>query len=157
MKNNRLLLKCIFAFSLLLLAGNHAKSQDISVESEIRNFITDFFSAMKAKEIQKIQDAFHEDAVMHTTQTGGEFATLGYAKVADFLTRVGTSPAVLDEEFLSMEIRIDGNMANAWTPYKFYVDGNFSHCGVNSFQLINTDKGWKIVHIIDTRRKEGCD
>ncbi|MFN2330204.1 MAG: nuclear transport factor 2 family protein, partial [Chromatocurvus sp.] len=103
-----------------------------------------------------IQGFFHADAVMNTTLDAGSFATLGHATVEGFLERVGNSPAVLDEQISGMEIRIDGHMANAWTPYTFYVDGDFSHCGVNSFQLINTDGGWNIVHIIDTRRKEGC-
>lgn len=157
MKNNRSALSCLIVFSLLLLAGNQAKAQEVSEESNIRYLLTEFFVAMKAKNTQVIQDSFHSEAVMHTTLGKGGYATLGHAKVADFLTRVGTSQAVLDEEILSIEIRIDGNMAHAWTPYKFYVDGNFSHCGVNSFQLIKTEMGWKIVHIIDTRRKEGCD
>lgn len=157
MRSNRLILSCLFALSLLLSAGIQAKAQEVSGESDIRDLLTQFFLAMKAKNTQVIQDSFHSEAVMHTTLGTGGYTTLGHAKVADFLTRVGTSQAVLDEEILSIEIRIDGNMAHAWTPYKFYVDGNFSHCGVNSFQLIKTEMGWKIVHIIDTRRKEGCD
>jgi hypothetical protein len=147
----------VLVLGLIFLATNEGKSQDTLGESAIKNLITDFFSAMKAKNVQVIQNSFHPDAVMNTTLDGGDFATLGHAKVADFLSRVGTSQATLDEQILSIEIRMDGHMANAWTPYKFYVDENFSHCGVNSFQLINTDVGWKIVHIIDTRHKEGCD
>jgi hypothetical protein len=48
-------------------------------------------------------------------------------------------------------------MAAAWTPYRFYRNGEFSHCGVNSFQLVKMAEGWKIVYIIDTRRKEPCE
>lgn len=157
MRKNRLFFGLGLALGLVILAANQAKSQDISAESAIEILITDFFSAMKAKEIPVIQEAFHPDAVMHTTLAENGFAVLGHANVVDFLTRVGTSQAVLNEEILSVEIRIDGNMAHAWTPYQFYVDGEFSHCGVNSFQFIRTADGWKIVHIIDTRRKEGCD
>jgi hypothetical protein len=43
-----------------------------------------------------------------------------------------------------------------WTPYAFYYDGNFSHCGVDSFQLARTAEGWKVVQIADTRRTQGC-
>jgi hypothetical protein len=48
-------------------------------------------------------------------------------------------------------------MATAWTPYKFYLDKTFSHCGVNAFQLFKSENGWKIISILDTRRKEPCD
>lgn len=35
--------------------------------------------------------------------------------------------------------------------------GDFSHCGIDAFQLFKDDKGeWKITQIVDTRRKEGC-
>jgi hypothetical protein len=156
MRNNELTRIWLCAFILLLSVGISAKAQEVSGESDIKDLLTEFFVAMKAKNIQVLQDSFHPDAVMNTTLDTGGFATLGHAKVADFLTRVGTSQSVLDEEILSIEVRIDGNLAHAWTPYKFFVDGNFSHCGVNSFQLIKTETGWKIVHIIDTRRKEGC-
>jgi hypothetical protein len=46
-------------------------------------------------------------------------------------------------------------MANAWTSYEFYINGKLSHKGVNSFTLFkeSEDLGWKIVHLIDTRRK----
>lgn len=53
-------------------------------------------------------------------------------------------------------ILIDGNLASVWTDYKFYIDDQFSHCGVNSFQLFKGKDGWKVIYIIDTRRKENC-
>lgn len=75
-----------------------------------------------------------------------------------FLKSIGkATPGDLDERLSAVEIRIDGEMATAWTPYMFYYKGNFSHCGVNAFQLIKTAAGWKILSIIDTRRKEGCE
>ena len=45
-------------------------------------------------------------------------------------------------------------MANAWTPYQFWFNDQFSHCGVNSFQLIKVDNTWKIFFLVDTRRKD---
>jgi hypothetical protein len=44
-------------------------------------------------------------------------------------------------------------MAHAWTPYEFYINGKLSHKGVNAFTLYKDDGQWKIVHLIDTRRK----
>jgi hypothetical protein len=54
-------------------------------------------------------------------------------------------------------VLIDGNLASVWTDYKFYIGEKFSHCGVNSFQLFKGDDGWKIIYIIDTRRKDNCN
>jgi hypothetical protein len=50
----------------------------------------------------------------------------------------------------------DDGIASVWTPYAFYFEGKFSHCGVNSFQLMNVQGKWKITMITDTRRKTDC-
>lgn len=62
-----------------------------------------------------------------------------------------------DERLLDFNIQVDGNMASAWIPYEFWFNGEFSHCGVNSFQLFKSNEGWKIIYLIDTRRREGCE
>ena len=61
-----------------------------------------------------------------------------------------------EEKLLDFSIQVDGNMANAWTPYEFWYQEELSHCGVNSFQLIKEDDKWKIIYLVDTRRREGC-
>jgi hypothetical protein len=44
-------------------------------------------------------------------------------------------------------------MATVWTPYTFYYKGQYSHKGINSFQLVKLKEGWKIQYLIDTRYK----
>jgi hypothetical protein len=66
-------------------------------------------------------------------------------------------PGELDEQIVFDVVKVDGPLAIAWTPYKFYAAGKFSHCGVNSFQLVRFDGVWKIQYIIDTRRRTGCE
>ena len=39
------------------------------------------------------------------------------------------------------------------TGYKFYVDGTFSHDGVDIFSLVRTKQGWKIAGIVYTVNK----
>lgn len=38
-----------------------------------------------------------------------------------------------------------------------YEKHGAKHRQPNSFQLFKGDDGWKIIYIIDTRRKEGCN
>jgi hypothetical protein len=75
---------------------------------------------------------------------------------SSFVKNIASIPddKTFEEKILGFDIKIDGNMANAWTPYEFWFDGNFSHCGINSFQLIKEDKTWKIIYLVDTRRKK---
>jgi hypothetical protein len=67
-------------------------------------------------------------------QTFGKNQEIRTEKVEDFAKQVGASQAGdLDERFTISKILVDGNMASVWVPYQFYYKGNFSHCGVNSF------------------------
>jgi len=62
-----------------------------------------------------------------------------------------------DERLLNYNIQVDGVMAHVWTPYEFWFNDEFSHCGVNSFQLFNDNGHWKIIYLIDTRRQNRCN
>lgn len=127
-------------------------------QKEIEKVISTLFEGMKSKNPILVEQAFLKDALMQTTIVGENGATVGSNSVQDFINRIATTPdnTTLDERILEYQIKVDGHMASAWTPYEFYVNDGFSHCGVNSFQLIKTSEGWKIAYIIDTRRKEGC-
>jgi hypothetical protein len=74
-----------------------------------------------------------------------------------FVKSIGslTVTTKIEERVLSYEIRVDAQMATAWTPYELYVNEKKIHCGVDAFQFFKTDKGWKIISLADTRRK--CD
>jgi hypothetical protein len=60
------------------------------------------------------------------------------------------------EEIWNVKVQVDGEMAQAWCDYAFYIDKTFSHCGVDAFHLFKGKDGWKIFHLADTRRKTGC-
>ena len=123
-------------------------------EKEIVKPIENLFNAMKSADSLGVKNAFSNSAIMQTFSKNQEIRT---DKVEDFAKQVGASQAGdLDERFTISKILVDGNMASVWVPYRFYYKGNYSHCGVNSFQLAKLNNDWKIQYIIDTRRKENC-
>jgi hypothetical protein len=128
-------------------------------EAQVEEVIKSLFEGMRTKNADQVAAAFSKDAMMQTVIAKPEGSEVGSNAVADFVTRIASTPAEsqLDERILEYQIKIDGTMASAWTPYHFYVNDKFSHCGVNSFQLVKMVDGWKIVYIIDTRRKEPCE
>lgn len=136
-----------------LLISSFSFAQNTS-EKEIIKSIENLFSAMKSSDSLGVKNAFSGSAIMQTFGKNQEIRT---DKVEDFAKQVGASQAGdLDERFTISEILVDGNMASVWVPYQFYYKGNFSHCGVNSFQLAKINNEWKIQYIIDTRRKDNC-
>lgn len=76
-----------------------------------------------------------------------------------FVQNIANIPkdSTFEEKLLNFNIKVDGNMANAWIPYEFWYQGKLSHCGVNSFQLIKQDAKWKIIYLVDTRRLARCE
>ena len=87
----------------------------------------------------------------------GQAPKLEIESISGFLKAVGTPhPASWDERVQFERVLIDANLASVWAPYEFYLGSKFSHCGYDSFQLVKLADGWKIAHIIDTRRKEKC-
>ncbi|MDR7132306.1 hypothetical protein J2X69_004673 [Algoriphagus sp. 4150] len=129
-----------------------------SEENAVKAVIESLFDGMRAKNTDQIAVVFSEDAIMQTIETTGEIGEVKASSVADFVKGIGSLPddTVLDERISDYQITIDGPLATVWTPYEFYFNDKFSHCGVNSFQLVKMAEGWKIVYIIDTRRKDGC-
>ena len=136
-----------------LLISSFSFAQNTS-EKEIVKPIENLFNAMKSADSLGVKNAFSNSAIMQTFGKNQEIRT---DKVEDFAKQVGASQAGdLDERFTISKILVDGNMASVWVPYQFYYKGNFSHCGVNSFQLAKINNEWKIQYIIDTRRKDNC-
>ena len=138
---------------IFLLISSFSFAQN-STEKEVVKPIENLFNAMKSADSLGVKNAFSGSAIMQTFGKNQEIRT---DKVEDFAKQVGASQAGdLDERFTISKILVDGNMASVWVPYQFYYKGNFSHCGVNSFQLAKLNNEWKIQYIIDTRRKDNC-
>jgi hypothetical protein len=78
--------------------------------------------------------------------------------IVEFLKAVGTPhPDIWYEEIWNIKVEIDGDLAQLWCDYAFYAGNRFSHCGVDAFHLHKGKDGWKIFHLADTRRREGCE
>ena len=149
--------------SLLLLIAivgicNLLKAQ--SAEDSVKATVNQLFEGMKSANADLVKSAFADSAVLQTIITRNkEGKTVIRNEVvsafADFVGKV--KPGAADERIQFETIKIDGPLAIVWTPYKFYYNGQFSHCGVNSFQLVRLNGQWKIQYLIDTRRKDQCE
>jgi hypothetical protein len=149
-------MKC---FSILLTAIFFSITVSAQpAEDSIKSTINTLFVAMKNGDAALFKNVFSDSAVLQTISRSKEGKTLVKTEsVEEFANFVGQLKKDSADERISFEtIKIDGPLAIAWTPYNFYYNGAFSHCGVNSFQLVRFDGIWKIQYLIDTRRRTGC-
>lgn len=49
-----------------------------------------------------------------------------------------------------------GPIAVVWGEYEFWIDGEFSHCGIDSVDLVKVDGAWKIANWMWTVEKDHC-
>ncbi|KQR69556.1 nuclear transport factor 2 family protein [Pedobacter sp. Leaf176] len=144
-----LALMCVF-FSKKILA----QSVD---EDAVKKTVGNLFLGMKTSDSTLAASAFAPNSILQTIVSKEGKNTVRTESVPDFIKFIGTPHKQKhDERIVFTKILIDGPLASVWTDYKFYVDEQFSHCGVNSFQLVKGEKGWQIIYIIDTRRKDQC-
>lgn len=134
-------------------------NQDVYSEQVVKEVVQTFFKGFHTQDSILIKKVVHPDVMMQSIGKGelGE-VQLSKQDFSGFLKSICSIPATttFEERIDSYEIKMDGKMANVWTPYSFYINGSLSHCGTNSFQLFKRNGVWKIFYIVDTRDREGC-
>ncbi len=128
-------------------------------EQEVRQTIMRFFEGFHKQDSLIMKSVIGPDPILQTLGRNKEGITEIRSDSFDRLVQAIVSipdTVKFEERIKSYQISIDGPMANAWTPYEFWLKEEFSHCGVNSFQLFHDGSAWKIIYLIDTRRRENC-
>lgn len=60
------------------------------------------------------------------------------------------------ERYWGERVLINDTMAVFWASYDFWIDGSFSHCGTDVFDLIKVDGQWKLGNMMYTIQRAGC-
>jgi hypothetical protein len=113
---------------------------------------------MRTRDTALMRSAFVPGAKLVGMRTGQGGATIMQTitelQFAEFVMRDQRAPWV--ERVFDVEMKIEGTLASVWAPYDFHFGSTFSHCGVDAFQLLKLESGWKIVSLADTFQREGC-
>ncbi|MEO5509753.1 MAG: hypothetical protein ABIV28_00480 [Longimicrobiales bacterium] len=140
-----------------LAQSGGAPASTQSIDAAVRVPIDQLFAGMKARDTTMIIDAFVSTGRLIDIRDRNGATTVSGLAPADFARSLLRAPVGdLVERIWDVEVKADGNVANAWAKYDFHIGERFSHCGVDAFQLARTHAGWKIVQIMDTRQMTGC-
>ncbi len=138
----------------MLVTLSFLQSHAQKAEDSVKAVINKLFTAMKSSDAKTLQDCFADSAILQTITASGRIRNESVAAFANAIAKLPKDSA--DERITYDMVKVDDALATAWTPYQFYYGGRFSHCGVNSFQLVRIRGAWKIQYLIDTRRKNRC-
>ena len=145
-------------FSLFFLVCTFCNAQNIETKA-VQKVVETFFEGFHKQDSVLMKSVLADNVILQTTGRDKEGKTLfSNEKIEKLITSITSIPdsVSFEEKLISWSIQVDRTMANAWVGYEFWINGNFSHCGINSFQMVNFDGDWKIVYLIDTRGRAGC-
>ena len=152
----RLLCLALAAATLLPTSAN---AQD-HAEHEVRAVIDQMFDGMRAGDSTAVRAVFSDGARLVSSGYRPDGDPFMQASTLDgFVSAVGSPhPQVWNEKIWDVQIEVRDNFASAWMEYAFYLDEEFSHCGINHFQFVRHPDGvWRAIALSDTRQREGCD
>ena len=146
-------------YLLLALTIISLKTYAQTEEDAVKLTIKTLFNGMRQSDSSMLRSAFAPGVILQTVVKNKEGKTIVRSEVVDsFIVFVAKPHDKMYDERIKFEtVKVDGDLATVWTPYKFYLGETLSHCGVNSFQLVKLDGKWRIQYLIDTRRRAGCE
>ena len=100
-------------------------------------------AAISRGDVVALTDLMVEEAVLFPSGTrDGEFR---YRVRTRAQQRESPFSGVITERGYRPEARVQGPIAVVWYPYDLYVDGKWSHCGIDVFTLFKQGGRWRIV------------
>ena len=134
------------ALAAVALFLSHAPSIGAQAPADERSQIlavTDSaLAAVSRNDFVAFTDMMIDSAVVYGVRTAG-----GKAQIFA-VSRAAWRSTVVKERFTERafrpEVHISGPLAVVWTPYDFYDDGKWSHCGVDTFTLLKVAEHWRI-------------
>ncbi len=161
----RLLFAAAFA-TLALTPAREAAAQTPpaveagSDEAAIHDVIDRFKAALVAKDKPGMANLFHEGNVV--------WLSSGHPSSRDAMARMTGEPAqivedegayellddprlaeiAIEERFYDPVIRTDGQIATVTFDYDFRAQGQIQNWGQESWQMVKTEAGWKILHLL---------
>ena len=119
-----------------------------------------FFEGFHKRDSLKIKSVISENFTLQSAyKLNDTTSALQSTNLNDFLYKVVNRNLndKWEEKLLSFDININGTLSNVWVKYEFWLNDKFSHCGVHSFHLYLSNYGWKIIQLVDSRRKNNCN
>jgi len=138
------------------LFSTGAIANDADEKAAVVEVVRTFFEAMTAKDVEKSSAVMTADGVLYGYRENDAGLQIIRPTHADYLEGLATRENELIERFWEPTVLLHERMAVVWTPYDLYVDGEFSHCGIDNFSLLKMEQGWKITGIVFSMEADNC-
>jgi hypothetical protein len=139
--------------SLLLLTSVSSFAQD--EKENVLTVVREFFDSIERSDSVKFKAVFLPEARFHIARAEGGAAKYATRPAIQSFFKTGTK---FSERMRTKGVKVEVHqqMAMAWVPYDFYVNGNFTHCGFDAFTFLKIEGVWKISSLSFSVEKDGC-
>jgi hypothetical protein len=144
----------VAAMAALMLTVAHA--QPPAERDAVLKVVQAFFDTMSAQDVEGARAILQPQGRFHAMRVRDGKPDVRAFSNEEYFADLKASTQKMRERMWNPEVRIHGLIATVTTPYDFWIDGKFSHCGTDVFDLIKTEEGWKIAGGVYTLESK-CD
>ncbi|MDA1104946.1 MAG: hypothetical protein O2956_15295 [Gemmatimonadetes bacterium] len=132
------------AIALLLGAPRAALAQATGLEERDALAVAEAaLAAVTAEDVVALTDLMVDEAIIFTVSGPDGDLRFSIRTRAEQRSR-GFSGDIIERGF-DPRVRVASGLATVWLPYDLYVNGSWSHCGVDVFSLLRVDGEWRIL------------
>lgn len=149
----------ICSLPLLMALSSSLVSSTALAQTEqeaVLNTVDAFFAAMTARDGDQLRSLTIQGSLNIWAANPAEARELNIINYSQLINRFSAEGPQMVERYWDPTVLIEGNIALFWAPYDFHVDGSFSHCGIDSFQLVKRDGRWLLSNLSWTRQYDNC-
>lgn len=138
-------MRAIAIVSIMLVSTGPALAQSATTERDaVLKTVQTFFDTMTAKDVEGARAILQPQGRFHAIRIRDGKPDVRAFSNEEYFADLKASKQQMRERIWEPEVRVSGLIAAVRAPYDFWLDGKFSHCGVDQFDLIKTEDGWKI-------------
>lgn len=134
----------VLLIQLSAIAAAQGQPAPAAERDAILKTVQAFFDTMSTKDVEGARRMLMPRGAFHAMREQDGKPVIRAFTSEEYLRDLAVMKQAMRERMWNPEVRIRGAVAAVWTPYDFWIDGKFSHCGVDAFDLVKTDEGWKI-------------
>ena len=131
-------------------------TQSSEQEASVLAVVQAFFDTMASKDVDGARKVLDPEGSFVSVRWQDGKQIVRRSPIRGYLETLDEGSVSFLERMWDPRVMIRGPIAIVWTEYDFHRDGEFSHCGVDAFQLTRLDSGWTITGASYTVETEGC-
>jgi len=141
------------AFTFFLIQT--VQGQTIDDRQAAMRVVDGFFAALATRDEGALENLLYPGSLNISVSSQGAEFVLTSRSYEDLLARFAEGPPII-ERYWDHTLLLQAGLGVFWAPYDLYIGDEFSHCGVDSFQLVYEDGRWWLTNLSWTIERENC-